>query len=186
MMFKFVLRHSLFFLLLTGLIALPTGGSYAQGSNPPLEQSAPDDGDVPRFGIVEAFWKPEESAELGVGWDRILFYWNEIQPTGPDDWNTLHVLEEWLDDARAENREVMGLLKNTPPWATDAEPFSGVPRGLYLPIDDPGNLWAGYVRKVVQYYAPLGVHRWIIWNEPEIEAGVYGHEFSGSTRDYYQ
>ncbi len=186
MMFKFVLRRSLFFLLLTGLIALPTGGSYAQGSNPPLEQSAPDDGDVPRFGIVEAFWKPEESAELGVGWDRILFYWNEIQPTGPDDWNTLHVLEEWLDDARAENREVMGLLKNTPPWATDAEPFSGVPRGLYLPVDDPGNLWAGYVRKVVQYYAPLGVHRWIIWNEPEIEAGVYGHEFSGSTRDYYQ
>lgn len=185
-MFKFVLRRSLFFLLLTGLIALPTGGSYAQGSNPPLEQSAPDDGDVPRFGIVEAFWKPEESAELGVGWDRILFYWNEIQPTGPDDWNTLHVLEEWLDDARAENREVMGLLKNTPPWATDAEPFSGVPRGLYLPVDDPGNLWAGYVRKVVQYYAPLGVHRWIIWNEPEIEAGVYGHEFSGSTRDYYQ
>lgn len=151
-----------------------------------MEQSAPDDGDVPRFGIVEAFWKPEESAELGVGWDRILFYWNEIQPTGPDDWNTLHVLEEWLDDARAENREVMGLLKNTPPWATDAEPFSGVPRGLYLPVDDPGNLWAGYVRKVVQYYAPLGVHRWIIWNEPEIEAGVYGHEFSGSTRDYYQ
>lgn len=186
MMFKFVLRRSLFFLLLTGLIALPTGGSYAQGGNPPLEQSAPDDGDVPRFGIVEAFWKPEESAELGVGWDRILFYWNEIQPTGPDDWNTLHVLEEWLDDARAENREVMGLLKNTPPWATDAEPFSGVPRGLYLPVDDPGNLWAGYVRKVVQYYAPLGVHRWIIWNEPEIEAGVYGHEFSGSTRDYYQ
>lgn len=186
MMFKFVLRRSLFFLLLTGLIALPTGGSYAQGSNPSLEQSAPDDGDVPRFGIVEAFWKPEESAELGVGWDRILFYWNEIQPTGPDDWNTLHVLEEWLDDARAENREVMGLLKNTPPWATDAEPFSGVPRGLYLPVDDPGNLWAGYVRKVVQYYAPLGVHRWIIWNEPEIEAGVYGHEFSGSTRDYYQ
>lgn len=139
-----------------------------------------------RFGIVEAFWEPEDAAELRVGWDRILFYWNEIQPGGPDDWNTLHVLEEWLDDARDEDRMVMGLLKNTPAWATDAEPFSGVPRGLYLPVDDPNNLWAGYVRKVVDYYAPLGVHHWIIWNEPEIEAGVYGHEFSGSTRDYYQ
>lgn len=81
---------------------------------------------------------------------------------------------------------VMGLLKNTPPWATDGEPYSGVPRGLYLPVDDPGNLWAGYVRKVVDYYAPLGVHHWIVWNEPEIAAGVYGHEFSGSTQDYYQ
>lgn len=146
-----------------------------------------DDSPVdPRFGIIEAFWEPDDAAELGVGWDRILFYWNEIQPTGPEDWNTLHVLEEWLDDAREQDRMVMGLLKNTPQWATDGEPFSGVPRGLYLPVDDPDNLWAGYVRKVVEYYAPLGVHHWIVWNEPEISPGVYGHEFSGTTQDYYQ
>jgi hypothetical protein len=156
-----------------------------QGNEPQSGESSDEQPDH-RFGIVEAFWEADEAAELGVGWDRILFYWNEIQPTGPDDWNTLHVLEEWLDDARAEDRLVMGLLKNTPAWATDAEPFSGIPRGLYLPIDDPENLWAGYVRKVVNYYAPLGVHHWIVWNEPEIEVGVYGHEFSGSTRDYYQ
>jgi hypothetical protein len=149
----------------------------------PLEEEAPVD---PRFGIIEAFWEPDDAAELGVGWDRILFYWNEIQPTGPDDWNTLHVLEEWLDDAREQDRMVMGLLKNTPAWATDGEPFSGVPRGLYLPVDDPDNLWAGYIRKVVAYYAPLGVHHWIVWNEPEISPGVYGHEFSGTTQDYYQ
>lgn len=187
MKLNFVLRP--FFIFLLGVFifsVVPTGSVLAQEATPQSEPLAPDEGDVPRFGIVEAFWKPEESAELAVGWDRILFYWNEIQPTGPEDWNTLHVLEEWLDDARAENRAVMGLLKNTPPWATDAEPFSGIPRGLYLPVDDPQNLWAGYVRKVVQYYSPLGVHNWIIWNEPEIEAGVYGHEFSGSTRDYYQ
>jgi len=80
----------------------------------------------------------------------------------------------------------VGLLKNTPAWATDGEPFSGVPRGLYLPVDDPDNLWAGYVRKVVEYYAPRGVHHWIVWNEPEIDAGVYGHEFSGTPADYFQ
>lgn len=140
----------------------------------------------PRFGVIEAFWKPEEAAELDIGWDRILFYWNEIQPTGPDDWNTLHVLEEWLVEAQAQDRMVMGLLKNTPAWATDGEPFSGVPRGLYLPLDDPDNLWAGYVRKVVEYYGPRGVHHWIVWNEPEIAAGVYGHEFGGTTADYFQ
>jgi hypothetical protein len=155
----------------------------AQQTSPP----GPGDGAVdPRFGVIEAFWEADEAAELGVGWDRILFYWNEIQPTGPDDWNTLHVLEEWLNDAREQDRMVTGLLKNTPAWATDGEPFSGVPRGLHLPIDDPDNLWAGYIRKVVEYYAPLGVHHWIVWNEPEISPGVYGHEFSGSTRDYYQ
>lgn len=147
------------------------------------EISSPID---PRFGVIEAFWEPTDAAELRVGWDRILFYWNEIQPTGPDDWNTLHVLEEWLVDAQANDRMVMGLLKNTPAWATDGEPFSGVPRGLYLPIDDPDNLWAGYVRKVVEYYAPRGVHHWIVWNEPEIAPDVYGHEFAGTTQDYYQ
>lgn len=139
-----------------------------------------------RFGVIEAFWEAPEAAELNVGWDRILFYWNEIQPTGPDDWNTLHVLEEWLVDAAANDRQVVGLLKNTPAWATDGPPFSGIPRGLYLPIDDPENLWAGYVRDVVTYYAPRGVHNWIIWNEPEIDVGVYGHEFDGTAADYYQ
>jgi hypothetical protein len=147
------------------------------------EEPAPVD---PRFGVIEAFWQPEEAAALSVGWDRILFYWNEIQPTGPDDWNTLHVLEEWLVEAEAQDRMVMGLLKNTPGWATDGAPFSGVPRGLYLPVDDPDNLWAGYVRKVVEYYAPRGVHHWIVWNEPEIAPGVYGHEFAGTTADYFQ
>lgn len=169
------------------LLTQPVANTLAQGEpEQPRESAESAELNDLRFGIVEAFWRPDDANELGVGWDRILFYWNEIQPTGPDDWNTLHVLEEWLRDARDGDRVVMGLLKNTPPWATDAEPFSGAPRGLYLPIDDPDNLWAGYVGKVVDYYAPLGVHHWIVWNEPEIEAGVYGHEFSGATRDYYQ
>jgi len=74
-------------------------------------QSSPD----PRFGIVEAFWSPEDAAELGPGWERILFYWREIQPNGPDDWNTLHVREEWLTQANAQGRTVVGLIKNTAP-----------------------------------------------------------------------
>lgn len=183
---KSSIRRWLFVVVVFGLIVGPGAIAWGRETNPPSGQASDETTVDERFGIVEAFWRPDDAAELGVGWDRILFYWNEIQPTGPDDWNTLHVLEEWLDDARVEDRMVMGLLKNTPAWATDAEPYSGVPRGLYLPVDDPANLWAGYVRKVVTYYAPLGVHHWIVWNEPEIGAGVYGHEFSGSTRDYYQ
>jgi hypothetical protein len=139
-----------------------------------------------RFGAVESFWAPNEAAELGVGWERILFYWNEIQPHGPSDWNTLHVLEEWLVEARAHNRTILGLLKNTPYWATDGPDASGVPRGLYLPVDDPGNLWANYVRQSVAYYGPRGVNNWIIWNEPDIAPNVYGHEFSGTPEDYYR
>jgi hypothetical protein len=140
----------------------------------------------PRFGVIEAFWAQEEAAELNVGWERILFYWRELQPNGPDDWNTLHVLEEWLGQANARGRTVVGLIKNTPPWATEAGSEAGIPKGLYLDIDDPENLWANFIRQVGTYYSVRNVHHWIIWNEPEIPAGVYGHEFSGTVRDYYR
>ena len=177
-------KHGLKLLLLFLLVGVgvwsETAVSPAAAS--PNQQSARD----PRFGAVESFWAPGEAAELGVGWERILFYWNEIQPNGPNDWNTLHVHEEWLAEATAQGRTVVGLLKNTPNWATDGEFASGVPRGLYLPVDDPGNLWANYARRVASYYNAHGVHNWIIWNEPDIAPDVYGHEFSGSMADYYQ
>ncbi|GMQ77772.1 MAG: hypothetical protein BMS9Abin02_0261 [Anaerolineae bacterium] len=145
-------------------------------------QEAPD----PRFGIVEAFWAQEEAVELNVGWERILFYWREIQPTGPEDWNTLHVLEEWLAQANSNGRTVVGLIKNTPPWASEDGTEAGLPKGLYLDIDDPENLWSNFVRKLADYYSVRNVHHWIIWNEPDIPEGVYGYEFAGTTRDYYR
>ncbi|MFW6096890.1 MAG: hypothetical protein ACOC9Z_02380, partial [Chloroflexota bacterium] len=84
-------------LLFTTLFAAPVAG----------EDAEPDR----RFGVVSAFWLPEEAAALNLGWERILFYWSQIHPTGPDDWNTLHVMEEWLSEAQEQNREVVGLLK---------------------------------------------------------------------------
>ena len=173
-------RALLILILLAFVLAWP-GKLFAQDDHlePPAEVPP-----AAEFGAIESFWAPDEAAELGVGWERILFYWNEIQPKAADDWNTLHVLEEWLTEAKEQDRAVVGLLKNTPAWATDGDPFSGVPRGLYLPIEDPDNLWANYVRRIVQYYGPRGVHNWIVWNEPEIDAGVYGHEFDGTVEEY--
>jgi len=164
----------LFLLSLLGNPAAPVREVEAQGA---LDS---------RFGAVEAFWAPNEAAALGIGWERLLFYWNQLQPFGPADWNTLHVADEWLAEAAAQGRTVIGLLKNTPQWATDGPPSSGVPRGLFLPIDDPGNLWATFTRRVVSYYGERGVHHWIIWNEPDIAPDVYGHEFGGTVDEYYR
>lgn len=138
-----------------------------------------------RFGAVEAFRDPVAAAEAGVGWDRILFYWSELQPTGPDDWNGYHVPDDWLALADAQGREVVGLLKHTPQWATDGLPDCGIPRGLDLPTDDPGNLWATFVRRVAGMYAGR-IDHWIVWNEPDIVPGTYGAEWCGSIEDYYR
>lgn len=148
-------------------------------------QEAPWD---PRFGVVEAFWDTQAAVEGGAAWERILFMWSQLQPYGPDDWNTLHVPEEWLQSAAAQGRQVVGLLKNTPSWAAEGDPNleASPPRGLDLPIDDPGNLWATFVRRVVSYYGARGVHRWIIWNEPDIQPGVYGEEWHGTLEGYYR
>ncbi len=151
-----------------------------------LEAVTSDDKPDPRFGVAEAFWSPEEAAMLNVGWERILFYWREIQPLGPEDWNTLHVREEWLVEAERNGRMVVGLLKNTAPWASEDGTEAGVPIGLELPIDDPGNYWANYARRIARYYGPRDVHHWIIWNEPEIPSDVYGFEFAGSVEEYYR
>jgi hypothetical protein len=149
---------------------------------PAAAQAPPPD---PRFGAIEAFRDPVAAAEVGVGWERILFYWSELQPNGPDDWNGYHVPDEWLALAGAQGREVVGLLKYTPAWATDGPPGCGVPRGLDLPVDDPGNLWATFVRRVVGIYTGR-INRWIIWNEPDISPDTYGAEWCGSVAEYYR
>lgn len=175
-------RHLFTLLLLLFAVVLAAAAS-ATGNEAAAEEAANPD---PRFGAASVFWEPEKAAALDLGWERILFYWSEIQPEGPDDWNTLHVMEEWLREADAQGREVVGLIKNTPPWATDDVPYGGVPRGLYEPVDDPDNLWAVFVRRLVTYYSERGVHRWIIWNEPDIAVGVYGNEWAGDIEDYYR
>jgi len=148
---------------------------------------AQTDADTPNpFGIVEGFWLPDAACEIGAGWERIIFDWAQHQPNGPDDWNTLNVDARSLEAARDCNREVVGIVKHTPGWATDGLPNAGVPRGLYLSIDDPDNLWANFMRRAAAYYAPLGVHRWIIWNEPDITRETYGFEFEGTVEDYAQ
>jgi len=138
----------------------------------------------PRFGAIESFRDPVAAAEAGVAWDRIIFYWSELQRTGPDDWNAFHVPFDWLDLATSQGREVVGVLKNTPAWATDGPTDCGAPRGLDLPVDDPGNLWAAFVRRVATTYAGR-VNHWIIWNEPEILPGSYGLEWCGTLEEYY-
>lgn len=156
-----------------GLLALLAVGTQAQQRVNP-------------FGVVEGFWFPEATCALGVGWERIIFDWSQHQPNGPDDWHTLNVDDRWLKAASACGREVVALLKHTPAWATDGLPGAGVPRGLDLPVDDPGNVWAGFVRRAAEYYASRGVYHFIVWNEPDISPDTYGFEFEGALEDYFR
>ena len=86
----------------------------------------------------------------------------------------------------AAGREVVGLIVNTPPWALDDGNIPGVPNGLTLPDDDPNNVWAAFVRKIVGQYAGR-INHWIIWNEPDIwEPSYPGRTWGGDEKDFFQ
>jgi hypothetical protein len=88
--------------------------------------------------VVEAFVAPFAAAYAGVGWERINFDWPSLQPTGPASWNKAAVSGAMINGEIAAGREIVGLIGGRPRWALDAR---GLPRGLYLPPDDPRNLW---------------------------------------------
>jgi len=149
---------------------------------PAQAESTPPD---PRFGAVESYMAPDLANSINVGWDRYAFHWYTRQPNGPDEWIVPPDETAAMASSAAAGREVVGLLMGTALWATDGGTVGGVPRGLYLPVNDPANLWAEYVRHMVSDYKGQ-IHHWIIWNEPDIAQGDYGVQFDGTVQDYYQ
>ncbi|RLC86433.1 MAG: hypothetical protein DRJ03_08780, partial [Chloroflexi bacterium] len=158
-------------LFIPGLLPHPTA----------VAQSGPDY----RFGVVEAYAAPNAAAALGAGWTRVTFEWNGIQTNSPAEWNVTPISDEALANELAQGRQVTGLLITTPGWATDVGIGPGVPQGLYLPTDDPNNLWANFVRTIVGRYAGR-IDHWTIWNEPEIPAGSPDMTWGGSVDDFVQ
>lgn len=173
-------RSVLVFISILVVTALAAPPAAAQGSIPPN----------PIFGAVESYDAPDEATLAGVGWTRVQLRWAELQPNGPDDWNPFFFPDPALERELADGRQVVGLLINTATWAVSepiaANGFATPPRGLYLPHDDPGNLWANFVRTMVTRYKGR-IRHWIIWNEPDLahfdEPGLV---WAGTVEDYYQ
>ena len=138
-----------------------------------------------RFGAVETYANPDAATELGAGWTRVTFEWARIQPGSSDEWIVSPISDDVLNNEIVQGRQVVGLLITTPGWATDSERGGGVPQGLYLPIDDPNNHWANFVRSIVTRYAG-SIDHWTIWNEPEIFPDSPDATWGGSTEDFIQ
>jgi hypothetical protein len=139
-----------------------------------------------RFGAIDTFDNPQAATQLGAGWTRVRFPWADMQPNDSGQWNTAFFTDEQLHRELAAGREVVGLIVNTPPWALEDSGVPGVPRGLYLREDDPNNLWATFIRRIVSQYAGR-IDHWIIWNEPDIWDPAYpGRTWGSDERDFLQ
>jgi hypothetical protein len=138
------------------------------------------------LGAVEAFRMPERAAEMGVQWQRILFDWSAIQRHGPNEWAFGWSGEEIVRRERAAGRPVVGQFMATPSWASGTRDPKSPPLGLFLPPNDPSNLWATWVRSVVGRFEGL-IDTWAMWNEPDVWSDEnHARQWTGSVEEYYQ
>ncbi|MSQ24654.1 MAG: hypothetical protein EXR58_08980 [Chloroflexi bacterium] len=112
----------------------------------------------------------------GARWNRWEFRWEKIQPQ-PDQlaWTES---DQALSDSLNAGLSIQAVLIGLPSWAPD--PATGLPQGLYLAWDDPGNSWGRYVREIVTRYRGK-IRYWEVWNEPDAK-----DFWSQPIRDYYQ
>ncbi|MDB5077491.1 MAG: exported protein of unknown function [Chloroflexi bacterium] len=140
-----------------------------------------------RFGVVEAWRAPQQAAAIGVGWERLTLWWKALQPDGPNSWNAFATGHDgYINRELAAGRKLAGELINTPDWAAAnlSQHGSSIPKGLYLPYDDPQNYWGHFVSLIAKRYAGR-IDDWVLWNEVNIPSGKYS-TWKGSVADYAQ
>jgi polysaccharide biosynthesis protein PslG len=96
--------------------------------------------------------------DAGSKWIRIDVNWEVIQAGGPSSYNWAP-FDRVIQAARARDLQVLASILYTPRWARP-----GTSSGMYPPADL--SAYAAFAATAVARYAPMGVHEWEVWNEP--------------------
>ena len=97
-------------------------------------------------------------ASTGAEWLRVGISWGQVEPTpGAARWTGI---DRVVRGARQRGMSVVAAVSSAPRWAAQ----SGCRTHECAPRD-PAQ-YAAFMRAAVARYAPLGVHHWEIWNEP--------------------
>jgi polysaccharide biosynthesis protein PslG len=151
------------------LLVAPTSSWWAR-PNDALRLAGPPHRATPaRVGIDEAY-RPfyvrarELDADFdaikasGANWVSFDFDWSKVQAAGPNSFNWAP-LDRVVHAANARGLKVLAIPDYTPGWARPARTDNKFP---------PSNArdFVTFVQAAVTRYAPLRVHTWAIWNEP--------------------
>jgi hypothetical protein len=96
---------------------------------------------------------------LGVTWLRVDVTWTWIQPDSSKDYHWTDY-DRVIKAARAKHFNVLGVIAYTPAWARVA----GCGGDKCRPAS--AATYGAFAGAVAAHYAPMGVHAWEIWNEP--------------------
>lgn len=144
---------------------------------PPVKPS------IEMLGVADAYLQSDLAWNAGVRWQRVLFYWDAIQP----EWNGQSMPNRFVSDEIIKHEldrgsKMVGIIGNPPRWATGE---GSVPKNLDLPVDHTDNSWARITRQLAQTYAGR-IDTWIVWNEPDIRPGQTGSTWNGTDAEYWQ
>lgn len=140
----------------------------------------------PWFGAVQAIYAPQAAYNAGVSWQRLIFPWEEMQPSNSNELRPGWFSDAEIDAQRALGFEIVGITLYTPRWAARDARFGArsVPNGLHLPVDSPQNSWASFIKRLVSHYRGR-IDTWVFYNEPDLFAGDEVRTFAGTPVDYY-
>jgi hypothetical protein len=100
----------------------------------------------------------DDAVYVGATWIRADLAWDDVQPTrGSYSWTRF---DKVVAAARARHLAILAVLAYTPSFARPA----GCDSDKCGPADPAA--FAAFAAAAVRRYAPLGVHDWEIWNEP--------------------
>jgi hypothetical protein len=144
----------------------------------------------PILGVVDAGRQLQAAHKVNVGWDRIVFLWQEIQPHDPTDW----YLDRYLDQFGLRKQLESGLpliavVQGTPGWAAGdwRDGAAGVPTGLNYAVENKENNFGRFMLRLASTFKGR-IHAWVIWNEPDFRPGDSGSwwTWAGNTEDFFK
>jgi polysaccharide biosynthesis protein PslG len=115
-------------------------------------------GNLHNLGADELARELDVYRAAGSGWIRIDINWEVIQAGGPSSYNWAP-FDRVVQAARDRGLQILATILYTPAWARP-----GTSAGTYPPADL--GTYGAFAATAVARYAPLGVHAWEIWNEP--------------------
>ena len=105
----------------------------------------------------------DDALAVGITTIRLDLSWDDIQPVSASTYNWTN-FDKVVQAARSRNLTLLPVLAYTPPWAR--------PPGCTTVRCAPANpnAFASFAAAVSKRYAPMGIHTWEIWNEPNVVA----------------
>ena len=105
-----------------------------------------------------------DAVAVGAKWARTDLPWDLVQPSGPSQFKWASV-DRVVNAAKARGLKLLPIIDAPPTWAR-----SSACKTQEACPPASATAYANFAAAAAARYAPLGVHAWEIWNEPNLGA----------------